>query len=156
MVTILMKSTKIATLGLLKIKVFWNRDCDIIISTHDVTNKILPRDSNYTVDVVMCPNVIKTLFFIRRKAAEVALFLNSWHTWQTLSTTVSNLSKDVPVTLMMMMMMMNFFCLMVDRQKTFTPIFSPDHCQRSSPSQFSNTLRAGFEPPQNLSSDLVE
>ena len=44
MVTILTKSTEIATLGLLKIKVFWNKDYDVITSTYDITNQILPRD----------------------------------------------------------------------------------------------------------------
>ena len=55
MVTILMMSAKMTTLGLLKIKVFWNKGYDVIISVHDVTNKILSRDSNYIVDVVMWP-----------------------------------------------------------------------------------------------------
>ena len=55
MVTILMMSAKMATLGLLKTKVFWNKGYDVIISVHDVTNKILLRDSNYIVDVVMWP-----------------------------------------------------------------------------------------------------
>ena len=54
------------------------------------------------------------------------------------------------------MMMMNCFCGMVDRRKAFSPISNRDHCQRSSPSQISHTLRAGFEPAQNLSSGLVE
>ena len=53
MVTILMMSAKMATPGLLKIKVFWNKGYDVIISVHDVTNKILSRDSNYNVNVVM-------------------------------------------------------------------------------------------------------
>ena len=44
-----------ATPGLLKIKVFWNKGYDVIISYHDVTNKILSRDSNYIVDVTMWP-----------------------------------------------------------------------------------------------------
>ena len=57
---------------------------------------------------------------------------------------------------MMMMMMMNCFCGMVDRRKAFSLISSRGHCQRSSPSRVSNTPRAGFEPAQNLSSDLVE
>ena len=35
-------------------------------------------------------------------------------------------------------------------------ISSLDHCQRFSPSRISDTPRAGFEPVQNLSSDLVE
>ena len=55
MATILMMSTKMATLGLPKIKVFWNKGYEAIISVHDVTNKILSRDSNHIVDVVMCP-----------------------------------------------------------------------------------------------------
>ena len=51
MVTILMISPKMATLGLLKIKVFWNNGYEVITSVHDVTNKILSGDSNYIVDV---------------------------------------------------------------------------------------------------------
>ena len=53
MVTILMMQAKMATPGLLKVMVFWNNGYDVIISVHDVTNKILSRDSNYIVDVVM-------------------------------------------------------------------------------------------------------
>ena len=53
MVAILMMSAKLVTLGLLKIKVFLNKDDDDIISVHDVTNKILCRNSNYIIDVVM-------------------------------------------------------------------------------------------------------
>ena len=37
--------------------------------------------------------------------------------------------------MMMTMMMMNYFCGMVDRQKTFSLISSRGHCQRSSPSR---------------------
>ena len=48
-------STKVATSGLLKIKVFWNKGYDVIIYVHDVTNKILSRDSNNIVDAVMWP-----------------------------------------------------------------------------------------------------
>ena len=55
MVTILMMSAKMATPGLLKIKAFWNKGYDVIISVHDVTNKLLSRDSNYIVDVVVWP-----------------------------------------------------------------------------------------------------
>ena len=54
-VIILMMSAKMATPGLLKITVFWNKGYDVIIPVHDVTNKILSRDSNYIVDVVMRP-----------------------------------------------------------------------------------------------------
>ena len=42
-----------ATPSLLKIKVFSKNSYDVIIYVHDVTNKILSRDSNYIVDVVM-------------------------------------------------------------------------------------------------------
>ena len=53
MVKILMMPAKLVTLGLLKIKVFWNNGYDIIISVPDDTNKILSRISNYIVDLVM-------------------------------------------------------------------------------------------------------
>ena len=55
MVTILLMSAKMATLGLLKIRVFLNKGYDVIISVHDITNKFLLRDSNYIIDVVMWP-----------------------------------------------------------------------------------------------------
>ena len=41
MVKILMMSAKIATLDLLKIKVFWNKNYDVIIYVYDVINKHL-------------------------------------------------------------------------------------------------------------------
>ena len=53
MVIILMMSAKMATPGFLKTTVFPNKGYDVIITTHDFTNKILSRDSNYIVDVVM-------------------------------------------------------------------------------------------------------
>ena len=52
MVAILMMS---ATLGFPKIKAFWNEGYDVIIFVHDVTNKVLPRDSDYIIDVFMWP-----------------------------------------------------------------------------------------------------
>ena len=55
MVAILMMSLKLATLGLLMIKEFWNRDYDVVISVPDVTNKILARDPNYIVDLIIWP-----------------------------------------------------------------------------------------------------
>ena len=46
---------------------------------------------------------------------------------------------------------------MVDRRKAFISLISSwDHYQRSSPLQISDTLQAGFEPGQNLSSGFVE
>ena len=53
MVTILMMSVKMATLGLLKIKIFRNKYYDVVISVYDVINKNLSRDSNFIVDLVM-------------------------------------------------------------------------------------------------------
>ena len=47
-----MMSAKMATLAFLKIKLLWNKGYGVIISVHDVSNKILSRDSNYIVDVV--------------------------------------------------------------------------------------------------------
>ena len=55
LVIILMMSAKMATPGLLKITVFWNKGFDFIISIDDVTNRILSRDSNYIVGVFMWP-----------------------------------------------------------------------------------------------------
>ena len=48
-----MMSVKIATAGLLKIKIIWNKIYDVKISIYDITNKVLSPDSNYIVDVVM-------------------------------------------------------------------------------------------------------
>ena len=64
-VEILIISAKLATLGLLKIKVFWNIDYDLIISVHDVTNKILSHNSNYNEDVVMWPKFGNSSIFMR-------------------------------------------------------------------------------------------
>ena len=49
-----MMSRKMATPGLLKITVFWNKGYDII-SDDEITNKFLSRDSNYIVDLFMWP-----------------------------------------------------------------------------------------------------
>ena len=48
-----MMSAKMATLGLLKIKIFLNKGYDVIISVYDFTNKILSRDLSYIVDLVI-------------------------------------------------------------------------------------------------------
>ena len=54
------------------------------------------------------------------------------------------------------MLMMNSLCGMIDRRQAFSLISSRGYCQRSSPSQISDTPRAKFEPKQNLSSGFVE
>ena len=66
MVTILMTSAKIDTLGLLKIKVFWNKVYDVIVPVYDVTNVILSRDINYLVDVVVWQSLV-TLALLWKK-----------------------------------------------------------------------------------------
>ena len=50
-----MMSAKMATPGLLKIMVFWNKGYGVITPVDDVNNKILSNDSNYIVDVFMWP-----------------------------------------------------------------------------------------------------
>ena len=52
---ILMMSTKVTTLGVLKMKILWKKIYDVLISVYDVTSKILSRGSNAIVDVVMWP-----------------------------------------------------------------------------------------------------
>ena len=53
MVAILMMPLKLATLGLLKINLFWEKVCNVTIFAHDVTNKILLLQSNFIVDMAM-------------------------------------------------------------------------------------------------------
>ena len=48
------------------------------------------------------------------------------------------------------------FCGMGDRRNAFKLIYSLYYCQRFSLSRISDTLRAGFEPAQNLSVGFVE
>ena len=52
MVPTLMMSANMATLGVLKIKVFLNVNYDVIIFVSSVSSKILSCDSNYILDVV--------------------------------------------------------------------------------------------------------
>ena len=54
-----------ATLGLLKINVLWNKGYDVILSVHDVTSKTLSRVSNYIVDLVMWPKIVNSCISMR-------------------------------------------------------------------------------------------
>ena len=49
-----MMPAKMATLGVIKIKVFQSKVYDVIISENVVTNKIWSRDSIFIVDLVLC------------------------------------------------------------------------------------------------------
>ena len=60
-----MMSAKMATPDLLKIKLFWNKDSDVIVSVYDVTNKIVPCDSYYIVDVIMRPKFGNSSTYMR-------------------------------------------------------------------------------------------
>ena len=55
-----MMSAKMITSGFIKITILWNKCYGIMIPVDDVTNKILSRDSNYTVDVFMWPKFGKS------------------------------------------------------------------------------------------------
>ena len=57
MVTILMMSAKLATPGLLKLKIFQNKGYDVIIIDYDIISKILSRYWNFIVDMVMWPKL---------------------------------------------------------------------------------------------------
>ena len=55
-----------ATKGFLKIKLFWNKGYDVIVSVFDVNNKFLSPDSNYIVDLVMWPKFGNSSIFMRK------------------------------------------------------------------------------------------
>ena len=50
-----MMSAKMATLGRLKVKLFWNKGYDAKIFVYDVKNKILSRDLDYIANMVLWP-----------------------------------------------------------------------------------------------------
>ena len=55
-----MLSAKMAAENFLKRKLFLNNSYDVIVSAHDVSNKILSRDSNYIV-ILSCDQSLVTL-----------------------------------------------------------------------------------------------
>ena len=69
MVTILMMSTKIATPGLLKVKLFLNKGYDVLISVHNVTKQVLSRDSNYIADMVMWKKILEQRTVIKESVS---------------------------------------------------------------------------------------
>ena len=62
---ILMMSAKMANPGLLEITVFWNKGYVLIIFVDDVTNKILPRDSIYILEMFMWPKFGNCTIYMR-------------------------------------------------------------------------------------------
>ena len=48
----MMMSAKLATSGLLKIKILWKKDYDVIVFPHEVTNKISSPDWNCNKNVM--------------------------------------------------------------------------------------------------------
>ena len=48
-----MLPANIATSDLPKVKIFWDKDYDAIISLHDITKKNLSRDTNHIIDMIM-------------------------------------------------------------------------------------------------------
>ena len=66
MVAILIMSAKLASLGLLEIKLFWNKGYDATISVHHFIRKIFSRDSNYIIDVVMRPTFCNSSTYVRQ------------------------------------------------------------------------------------------
>ena len=70
-------SAKMATSGPLKITVFWNKGCDVIISVDDVTSKIVWDDSNYIADVFMWPKFGNSSISMR-EVITTSIFLRIW------------------------------------------------------------------------------
>ena len=56
---------ELAIPDLLKIKIFWNKGSDVIISIHDAIMKILSSSLNYVTDVIMWPNFDYYSIFMR-------------------------------------------------------------------------------------------
>ena len=54
-----------ATLCLLKLKIFWNKGYDVIIYVYDFTNQTLSRDSNCIVDVIIWLKFGKSSIYMR-------------------------------------------------------------------------------------------
>ena len=95
MVAILIISTKLTTLGFLKIKVFWNKGLfGVIICAHDVANKILSRDSNYIVDVTMWPNSGNSNIPVREVNHNLN-FIRTWAKGALSSVSIKGLALDV-------------------------------------------------------------
>ena len=68
-------------LGFLKVKLLWNKDHDVIIYVHGISNKILWHESNYVVDMVMWPKCGNSSIFMREVLKDLArktTFFEGW------------------------------------------------------------------------------
>ena len=70
-------SGKLATQGLLKVKIFQNKDYGVIRFDHDAINKILLHDSNYDADKVMWPKSGNSNIYIR-EIIRTSIFIRVW------------------------------------------------------------------------------
>ena len=70
-------SGKLATQGLLKVKIFQNKGYGVIRFDHDVINKILLHDSNYDADKVMWPKSGNSNIYIR-EIIRTSIFIRVW------------------------------------------------------------------------------
>ena len=70
MVPVLMMSAKFTTLGLLKIKVFWNKGYDTIIFVHDVTFQKIYHVTHIIFSMWSLDQSLVTLVFLEEKLWE--------------------------------------------------------------------------------------
>ena len=83
-VTNLMMLGKIATLGLLKTKLFWNKSIDVIISVYDFIDKILSHDLNNILDMLMLPKFDSSSISMRKVIITSFTVLGSCNTYHQL------------------------------------------------------------------------
>ena len=69
-ITILMMAAKLATPGLLEMKLFPKKAYEVVIFVHDVTSRSLSYDSNYLIDVV-----ISTVWWLEMSMRELIIIL---------------------------------------------------------------------------------
>ena len=72
-----MMRENLATPALFKIKIFWNKGNDLIMSAHYVINNFLSHDSNDIVDVVICSKFGNSSISVR-KVIVTSIFLKTW------------------------------------------------------------------------------
>ena len=70
---VLMVLVKMGIPGLPKMKVFWKKGYDIIISTLDVTKKFMSRDPNYYANLFMWPKFGNSSISVREVVITLSL-----------------------------------------------------------------------------------